>query len=170
MGTRDLANFKRPVRIDGDIAYVSLTKGYVATIDSADVNAVAGWNWCAFVRGETVYAVRSASRKTIYMHRALISPPDGCVVDHVDGNGLDNRRANLRVGSQMQNTWNSRTKRSNTSGVKGVCFDRSRAKWIAHIRCGGKRINLGRFDNIRDAEAAYRAASMRIHGQFSRLD
>lgn len=160
----------RPIRIEGDVAYVPLTKGYEAIIDTADVPLVDGVNWCATVHHSAVYAVRtdliSGRPRRVYMHRIII-PCEGLEVDHVDWNGLNNRRNNLRAATTSQNQYNQRLAKHNTSGFKGVSWNKRREKWRAQIRAGGTRLDLGLFPTREDAHAAYAKASAELHGQFS---
>lgn len=164
---------KRAIRIEGDVAYVPLTKGYEAVIDAADVPLVDGFNWCAQVQSHTVYAIRrdcsGPTPSTVRMHRAIISEIDGLEVDHRDGNGLNNRRNNLRESTKAQNQQNSRIRRNNTSGFKGVCWDKASGKWMASIKANGKRRTLGRFTTPDVAHAAYVMASRALHGEFGRI-
>lgn len=163
----------RPIRVDGDIAYVTLTKGYEAVIDAADVHLVEGWSWYALIKQRTVYACRSdysdGRLRKVRMHRALMAAQDGFEVDHRNGNGLDNRRSsNLRLATPAQNQHNQRLSRSNTSGFKGVCWDKGAGKWMAYINLGGKGRYLGRYETPELAHAAYAAASAELHGEFGR--
>lgn len=161
----------RPIRIEGNIAYVTLTKGYVAILDANDVPLVSGWNWSALVKKTTVYAVRklgSRGEAAVYMHRAILPVAAGQLVDHIDGNGLNNRRENLRSASHVQNCRNQRRCTRNTSGFKGVTWCARRRKWRAQIAADGKRHDLGFFPSPEEAHAAYAEASARLHGCFGR--
>ena len=162
----------RPIRVDGQLAYVTLTKGYVAVIDAADVPLVEGFNWCADVRPSAVYAARGKMKngrmKIIRLHRVLMGDPDGLEIDHVDGNGLNNTRANLRTAIHSENLRNQNVRINNASGFKGVSWDKSRCKWQAHIGLDFKRISLGRFETKEEAAAAYAKASAAMHGEFGR--
>lgn len=89
-------------------------------------------------------------------------------IDHANGDGTDNRWCNLREATQSQNLANSRLHVKNTSGVKGVCWYKPTQKWTAQISHQGKRIRLGYFEKIEDAEAAYMAAAKRLFGEFAR--
>ena len=100
---------------------------------------------------------------------AIMSAPPGALVDHKNGDGLDNRRANLRFASASQNNSNSRIRASNSTGFKGVTFDRGRQKWRAQISVGGRVINLGRYETPEDAHAAYAQSAQKHYGEFARL-
>lgn len=158
------------ITIQGDIAYVDLTLGFVAVIDAADVRLVAGRSWRAQRASRCVYAVAadfSTGRRTnVAMHRLLMGQPEGLQIDHRDGDGLNNLRANLRLATRAQNQHNKRTPVSNTSGFKGV--RRSRSKWMAQIKLNGTTQYLGTFDTPETAAAAYAKASAELHGEFGR--
>jgi hypothetical protein len=162
----------RPIRIEGNIAYVPLTRGYEAVIDAADVPLVDGFNWSAVVRKQTVYAVGSICDgqkwRNTRMHRVILGGAGGLEVDHIDGNGINNRRGNLRVATHAQNTRNQRTHSDNASGFKGVSWDKAARKWRADITLNGLRRNLGRFATPEAAHAAYVVASEDLHGEFGR--
>lgn len=159
----------RPIRIEGNDAFVTLTKGYVAVIDAADVHLFYGQNWGVFPRPGVTYATRGENGTTTYMHRIIMRPEKGFVVDHIDNDGLNNRRSNLRIVTQAENLWNSRVKRTSASGIKGVKWDAERGKWMARIRKHGRQHFLGRFPTMEDAQAAYAAASAELHGKYGRI-
>ncbi len=170
----------RQIRIEGDVAYVPLTKGYEAVIDAADVSLVEGRLWRAMeVRdrlGEikVVYATAQRSRSehgpmTIYMHRVIFGASSAPTIDHQDTDGLNNRRYNLREASAAQNARNRKTHRNNSSGAKGVIWNKARGKWQAYIRANGNAKHLGLFDSRDEAAAAYATASANLHGEFGRL-
>lgn len=146
-----------------------LTKGHTVVICAEDVHLVSPWNWSAIVRTHTVYAQRTASGRSVLMHRVITNAPPGMEVDHINGDGLDNRRSNLRLATHAQNLRNQRVCRDNRSGFKGVCWDKSRCAWKAQIRLGGKNSNIGRFATPEEAHAAYVAASAELHGEFGRV-
>ena len=91
-------------------------------------------------------------------------------IDHIDGDRLNNRFSNLREASRAQNMANGRTPATNTSGFKGVSFDRQRGRWQAFIKIDGKTKNLGRFKTPEDAHAAYVAAAHQKSGNFARTE
>ena len=147
--------------------------GKEAVIDAADVPLVEGRNWCAEKATDTFYAVRTskAGGKQYHhrLHRVITDVPDGVHVDHIDGDGLNCRRSNMRAATHTENMRNARIRRDNTSGAKGVCFDAYTGRWQAKIHVDGKTVHLGRFTELDDAAAAYRVASEKHHGKFGRV-
>ena len=140
---------------------IELTQGQVALVDDEDYERLSQWKlWCALKRGRTFYAGRSGTRKNgkryvIHMHREILrlQPGDG-EVDHINHNGLDNRRSNLRVVSHKINSRNRRKHKCNTSGYNGVVWEKKSKKWRARIDMDRKNIHLGLFNNIDDAVKA----------------
>lgn len=88
---------------------------------------------------------------TKYLHRRILKAPAGMDVDHIDGDPLNNRKSNLRICTHQHNLWNSKIRNDNTSGVKGVYWDKKRKYWYARIEVNGKGINLGKHKNKEDA-------------------
>jgi hypothetical protein len=170
---RNQRSGKRPIRIEGDVAYVTLTRGCEAIIDAIDVPLVDRWNWHATFCRRTVYARRNGNSAfeqcSVIMHRVIMGAPDGLQIDHIDGNGLNNCRANLRLATSSENNRNSQLRRDSTSGLKGVSWHKRHKKWVSGIKANGKRIHLGVFDTAEAAYAAYVAANQKIHGEFGRV-
>lgn len=102
------------------------------------------------------------------MHRIITNAPLGTCVDHKNGNTLDNRRENLRLATTSQNSINQKLRRDNTSGVKGVYWDKKNKKFKAQISLHGKAKSLGRFSTKEEAAYAYAVASEHLHGEFRR--
>ncbi len=172
-GTHQTTKAIRPIRVEGGVAYVPLTRGYEAVIDAEDVNIVSGVLWHVTPGRRTAYAFGRVKIDGVLVrtsiHRLIASPSDGFVVDHIDGNGLNNRRSNLRLATISQNAHNTTMERANnSSGVKGVYWHKKCAKWYARISKDSKRISLGFFDNIEDASACYLNAVKEFHGEFGR--
>lgn len=162
----------RPVRVEGNIAYVPLTKGYEAIIDAADVPLVEGRNWTAVEKTGAVYAYwqdcSGPKRRTVYLHRVIMGEPAGLEVDHIDGDGLNNLRCNLRVATKSQNMHNAKRPSHNTSGVKGVSWCKRRGNWVARVTLHGKLVWSRHFAQKEDAASAYAEALQRHHGEFAR--
>lgn len=152
-----------------DHAFVTSTKGFVILVSMEDVEALCGFNWCTLISGNRPIALRhdrSKTPKNVYISRQIMAPDQGMVVDHINGNTMDNRRENLRVCTVAENVRNKRKFRG-TSKFKGVCWDKSRGKWLAIIGLNGKQKNLGRFKQEFDAAKAYDNAAEVMHGKFA---
>jgi hypothetical protein len=164
----------RPIRIEGNIAYVPLSRGMEAIIDACDVPLVNKWTWSVQVQARANYACRAdrSSGKQAYflLHRVIMDAPPNMQVDHIDGDGLNNRRSNLRLATVAENHRNLRKPSNNTSGYKGVSWRKDRSKWRAAIRVDGRLITLGTFDCPQRAHVAYCEASARLHGEFGRVE
>jgi hypothetical protein len=165
---------KRQITVVGDKAIVPLTRGFVAQIDADDMDKVVGYNWFAVVQKHGAYAVRRVAGvkgrgSKVSMHRTILQVGEHEQVDHIDLNGLNNCKANLRVATPMQNTWNRRRSAANTSGLKGVCWNKASKKWQSQIRVKGKNKYLGLFETSNLAHLAYCEAAKLLHGQFARI-
>jgi hypothetical protein len=158
----------RPIRVKDNIAFITLTKGYTAIIDVADLPLVRGGNWQANPQPHATYAQRMMAGRARLMHRVIMGEPEGLLVDHIDGDGLNNRRSNLRTATQSQSQHNKGVQRNNTSGFKGVRWKADKGMWVARIDLHGKRKHVGYFGTAEDAHAAYCRASADLHGAFSR--
>jgi hypothetical protein len=154
---------------DDSVRYIALTKGRYAIVDAADYEVLNRYRWCVSGKGSRAYAVRCHKGTHISMHRFLMKPPKGMVVDHINGNGLDNRRSNLRICTQQQNLYNSRPK-GKSSRFKGPCWDKSRQKWIVIIRYEGRNMQIGRFDDEVEAARAYDRKAYELFGEYAWLN
>lgn len=149
---------------------IELTKGRVAYVDEGDALRLCRWRWKASFRkdGHKWYAARTVnSRKTIYMHREIMGNPAGAI-DHIDGDGLNNTRANLRLCNHKQNCANQKPKAGGTSHYKGVCWYAAYRCWRAQIKTGGKTRHLGYFKSEKAAADAYTEAARETFGDFAR--
>ena len=154
---------------------IQLSQGKVAIVDDEDFEYLNQWKWYAVKDGSTFYAVRNSSRLLgkrgiIKMHRVIMSTPEGLHVDHRNRNGLDNRKVNLRNCHSFENQMNKGKTLRNSSGFKGVSWDKGNSKWISFIRYNGKSYNLGRFDSKIDAAKAYNKAAIHYFGEFASLN
>lgn len=148
----------------GRFAYVHLTQGFWAKIDLDDAASVSGKPWCiAHNKGELKYVRTGGGR--LKLHQLLMQAPKKMHVDHINGNGLDNTRANLRIVTPGQNQMNKRRQANSLHGT-GVTFDKRYGKFIAHIK-DGKQKYLGSFSTAEEAHCAYRAEAVKIFGENS---
>jgi hypothetical protein len=157
----------RAIRVEGDVAYLTLTRGYEAMIDVADIGLVNDANWNVFTPNgrNNIYADRRTPTRAL-LHRVIMGFP-AMQVDHINGNGLDNRRCNLRLVTHSENQMNRKgPAKQGTSGARGVSFNKAAGKWIAYIHAGGKHIYLGRFADKDSAIAARVEAAAKFHGDF----
>ena len=123
--------------------------------------------------GTKNYYLIRIDRKNYRLHRLIWiyhngDIPDGMIVDHVDGNRTNNRIENLRLATYSENNYNRKTASNNTSGVKGVYWNKESKKWRAKIVVDHKTIHIGMFHTIEEAETAITAARNNIHGDFAR--
>ncbi len=162
---------RRPVvYLQNDTVWIFLTKDKVAIIDRCD-SAIVASNWSATKSptNKTYYAEGSVSGVRTKMHQ-YVARRMGIRArpDHINGDGLDNRRCNLRPATRSQNGINRDRQTNNTSGYKGIhWFGRTR-KWMAYIGLNGKNVHLGYFSNLADAVAAREKAESELHGEFAR--
>lgn len=143
---------------------IPLTKGFYATLDKTDAHIVIGHCWQAKRSGRNWYAARSLHSGVLYLHRLIARPHAGRWVDHIDGNGLNNSRSNLRTCTPTQNLMNVGPTARSKTGVKGVFPSGDRFR--SYISLRGKRVYLGTFSNVADAKAAYNKASIKAYGEF----
>ena len=142
--------------------------GLVALVDAEDFDrVVAAGPWIVDYNRGNAYARLSRSRRATRMHSLITGWP---ITDHINGDGLDNRRANLRQASVQENNRNKRRYANNTSGFKGVALRRESGRWRAYINCDGRRTNLGTFSSPIEAALAYDSAAVEAFGPFARLN
>ena len=148
---------------------VTLTRGKVALLDDEDFERVSAHKWCYMTAG---YGARSVcqgkSKRIVYLHRFLLEAPDGKRVDHIDGNKLNNQRSNLRLCTHQENMQNSKQYANNTSGHKGVAFDKFTGSWKAYINVAGKTVHLGRFPTAELAAEYRNSMAEKVFGEFNR--
>jgi hypothetical protein len=156
---------------------IKLTRDQFALVDDEDYDFLMQWKWHADFKGKTCYARRTirvggGKVKRIYMHRSIINPPDNMEIDHIDNNGLNNQKNNLRICTHQENTFNtSGFKRK--SKYKGVSrkIDHNRNKpWRACLKINGKQVQIGTFKEEKQAAIAYNEAVLKYRGRFGVLN
>ena len=140
-------------------------------MDDQDYDHLMQWKWHAAKGGK--YAGRRPRSGAVYMHSVIarrMGMPAGTIPDHRNGDGLDNRRSNLRPATNQTNLMNRGPQVNNTSGFKGVIFDKRSDAWRAQIKVDGRYIYLGCFDSKIEAAEAYNEAATKFFGEFAWLN
>jgi hypothetical protein len=149
---------------------IQLTQGKVSIVDDEDFETLRWFRWCYMSRG---YAVRSSygeRREMLYLHRVIMQAPPGLLVDHINGDKLDNRRENLRLCSARENLRNRRPDAGSTSPYKGVSWNTQKQRWIAVIHVDRRAIQIGVFTDEIEAAYAYDRAAEKYFGEFAWLN
>jgi hypothetical protein len=155
---------------------ILLTRGLSTIVDDEDYPSLSLHRWLAHDGGsQKFYAARGKNVGndkilTIRMHRVLLQAKPGEIVDHINGDTLDNRRANLRIVDRQGNKVNSARRKDSRQPYKGVRFEPHANKWAARICVMGRRMRLGLFATAEEAAIAFSEASLAHHGQLARLN
>lgn len=149
---------------------IPLTRGQFAIVDSEDYPQLSKFIWFAESAHNTYYAVRKQNGKSIKRHRHITNAPPDLVVDHIDHNGLNNQKTNLRLCTFAQNAKNIKSAAKKTSIYKGVHWHKNQKKWAAQITCDKKAHHLGYFKNQIQAAKAYDNAAKKLHKEFASLN
>lgn len=160
---------------NGKYKLIPLTQGKFAIIDTEDFERVNQYKWQVAKRGRFFYATaylgkRNGKYVRQYMHRFILNALPEQLLDHINYNGLNNRKSNLRFCSKSQNAANSIGGKNRKSRYKGVYWQKDRKKWAADIRISNKTIHLGRFKKESEAGYAYNQAAIRYFDTFARLN
>ena len=155
---------------------IPLTHGKFALVDDGDYEDLSQFRWFADRGRNTFYAARNirVGKKQIIerMHRRVLGLKfgDGRIADHKDENGLNNQRDNLRIATKAENGRNQKVRCDNTSGFRGVYWQRRDGKWQAQIKVDSREIYLGLFHSPMVAALAYNAAAIKYFGEFANLN
>lgn len=157
---------RAPTVVRSDVAEISLGNGRVAIIDSVDLPLVSECAWRAQKgKSGTYYAAANGGK---LLHRVLLGSPKGLLVDHENGDGLDNRRSNLRVCNNAENTRNQRKRLGVTSKFKGVTS--RHGQWVAAIQKNGRKVHLGSYTSEELAAKQYDRAARLMFGRFAKTN
>jgi len=132
--------------------------------DKNDYDLISKYSWCI---SKTGYAVANINKKVTKLHRYILSAEPGAVVDHINGNILDNRKINLRITNRKGNSRNTSVSKSNKLKHLGISTTNNGKKYRARIMVDGKEIHLGRFNNLKDAIKARKEAEIKYFGEYS---
>jgi hypothetical protein len=135
-------------------------------IDTEHINAISKYKWCAGGNGYII-SRPDYKAKALILHRVLTNAPDGMVVDHINHNRMDNRLSNLRVCTEQQNMCNQRLRVDNTSGYKGVYWDKTVGKWHAQISVNNVIINLGYSVSLQECVRIRASAETKYQGEYA---
>jgi hypothetical protein len=160
---------------------IALTQGERSIIDGVDRQWISEHRWYAVKQRKRrdCYAERkitiSGKRAHIFLHQAVWEMhngpiPAGMEIDHINGNGLDNRLRNLRLATRSQNMYNRRKLTTTSSKFKGVSYAKREGRWVAYIRQNRSRIHLGYFETELDAALAYDEKARELFGEFASLN
>jgi len=153
-------------------AQIKLPAGDTVLVDAEDLEMLSRWRWSLAGLGyaRAYNGGGRLARRFVYMHRLLMLPDPSQEVDHVNGDKLDNRRANLRLCTRAENQHNRIAQANNTSGFKGVHWCSGKSKWRAVIKKDGQSYYLGRFANVYEAALVYGEAAKELHGEYARTN
>lgn len=159
---------------------IPLTKGQFAIVDDEDFEFLMQWKWQSRHQRNKVYAGRTKHtgqkngakwvRDSIIMHRLIIRAPEGMEVDHIDGNGLNNQKSNLRLATRSENSRNTASHKDAASKYKGVSLFGRDQIWVANIYANGKQNYLGRFKTEEEAAEIYNREAVKYFGRFAKLN
>ena len=157
----------RPPTPKGEnVKMIPLTQGFYAYVDAEDYEELNQWRWYTY----SGYAVRYENGKRIYMHREIMKPPKGKVVDHINQNGFDNTRGNMRNVTHQQNMHNTGKRVGTASIYKGVARGGRARKWYAALKCGNDRSRAGPFEDEAEAARAYDRMAVELFKECARLN
>ncbi len=152
------------------VSLVPLTQNTDAIVDAEDLISLSECRWNVSSQGKLRYARRKNKGKTVYMHREIMNIPNGVQIDHINGNGLDNRKVNLRICNHSQNQQNRAKRGNKSSRFKGVDWHKLSKKWRARICINRKRIHIGYYNSENEAAKAYDQKAVELFGEFARLN
>lgn len=149
---------------------IKLTKGKYTIVDADTYEWASKLKWYASNWKTGFYATRRKGKNNTSLHREIMQAPKGLMVDHINGDTLDNRKCNLRLCSNKENQRNQKLQLRSTSGYKGVHWHKCNDKWIVNIKVDGKLIHLGYFTDVIEGAKAYDKAALFYFGSFANIN
>lgn len=155
---------------------IQLTQGQVALVDDEDYEILSQLKWSAHKQKNNYYAISSCycyltkKRHHLIMHRVIMGCKKGKEIDHIDHNGLNNQKCNLRFATRSQNQQNRRPTNKSLSAYKGVCWNKKVNKWQADITLSGKLIRIGFYDTEIKAAQAYNEKAKELFGEYAYIN
>ena len=150
---------------------IKLSWGKWAIVDAEDYGRLRKYKWCAIYSGRSWYAKTFGMDGTVLsMHRMVVDAAKGLIVDHIDHNGLNNRRSNLRLCTRKQNNYNTRPRKGCTSKYKGVSFSKEKNRFRVFINYNKKQYYIGVFKDEIEAAKAYDKKARELFGEFAYLN
>jgi hypothetical protein len=156
-----------PAQPADTVRRICMNRGHSVLVDAADYEWLSRYNWTAHTSG---YAARREKGRLILMHRVIMNPPQGMVVDHIDGNRQNNCRSNLRVCTRRENTCNRAKRIGCASRFKGVFYNKDCGKWYVQAEFNGEHLRGGYFHDEAEAARAYDRLAVECFGEFAYLN
>jgi len=166
----------RQVRYGYRFRRIKLTRGKYAIVDAEDFERLNKYKWhcthCGYARCAVSKKFDKGRRQVdVYMHKLVCPAPDGMVVDHINRNGLDNRRANLRPATQKQNVWNRKfIRKAGKTRYNGIRWDKNKEKWQVRLTVNGRRRSFGYYADEIEAAKAYDRVAEKYRGEYAFLN
>lgn len=152
-----------------DFAECILPTGESFKVDREDYGTVSRYRWVTNAAGYFVTSLGKRN-KHIFLHQLVLKPPEGKIVDHIDGDKTNCRKENLRLCTYKENAWNSTLSSTNKCGYKGVYWASDRKKWRAEITVDGKHIHIGSYNTAEEAARAYDEYALFYFGEFAKTN
>lgn len=160
---------------------IKLTQNQVTLVDDEDYVWLCKNTWYAHKYPHSYYAERHGRKKVdkhnriLKMHKEIwifhnSTIPTGYTIDHINNNGLDNQKENLRLATYQQNSFNRRANKNSSSKYKGISYYKNTNKWRAQIKHNGKLIHLGLFDNEIDAAKVYDKEALKLYKEYAKFN
>lgn len=157
-----------------NIKFVELSRGFYSFVDDEDFEKISKISWYYAPKHTNSYALGRIRKNNKWigtsMHRHILRVAKGSFVDHINGNGLDNRKCNLRICTLSNNQWNRRKLKGKYSKYKGVTFDKTVGTWQATLMVNYKRVFSRRFKTQEAAAEAYNKKALEMFGEYACLN